>query len=367
MKSLARSGALTAALGVGLSIAVLPAGPAGAAGETHVRCNDIAALKTAINQANTSGGRITLAAHCTYTLTAPDHPDDGLPEITGNVTVSGRDTTVRRAPGATSDFRIFHVANGGELSLKSLEVSGGSVPHSAGGAIWNSGTLNLADVIIKGNRAGTGGGVYNLGGQFRLDRTTIAHNTAVRNGGGIANGRNSILDRPGTMTMKGGALLGNRAHNDNGGGLENVRSTASLDSVTVSGNTAIHGGGINQFGATLQLTSTTVRNNIAVSGAGLSNEFSTATLTRSLVTRNTAITAGGGVFSGTSAQVTLTGNAVVRNTPDNCSPEGSVPGCANPADSVTAPSSYPSPPAGNNTAGDSSAGNSAAETGKAPE
>ncbi|GAA1883752.1 right-handed parallel beta-helix repeat-containing protein [Streptantibioticus ferralitis] len=333
MKNIVR--AATTTVGVGLSIAVLSAGPASATGGTHVRCNDITALRNAISQANTSGGRITLAPHCTYTLTAPDNPEDGLPEITGNVTISGRDTSVRRAPNATQAFRIFHVANGGNLTLKSLTVSGGSVPDSAGGGIWNSGTLNLNSAIIKGNLAGTGGGVYNLGGQLTLDRSTVKRNTAIHNGGGIANGRYAILDRPGTVTMKGGALLKNRALNDNGGGLENVRSTASLDSVSVRGNTALHGGGINQFGSTLRLTSTTVRDNVAVSGGGLANNASTAALVRSLVTRNTAITAGGGIFNENSGQATLTASKVIHNTPDNCSPEGSVPGCAGPANRIT--------------------------------
>ena len=126
MKIISRPGAVGLAVGVGLSLAVLPAGTASAAGGTHVRCNDIAGLKNAINQANTNGGRITLASHCTYTLSTPDNPDDGLPEITGNVTISGRDTTIRRASNATQDFRIFHVAAGGKLTLNSLTVSGGT-------------------------------------------------------------------------------------------------------------------------------------------------------------------------------------------------------------------------------------------------
>ena len=135
------------------------------------------------------------------------------------------------------------------------------------------------------------------------------------------------------MTMKGGALLKNRALNGNGGGLENILGTASLDSVSVRGNTARAGGGIrNTNGSTLHLKSTTVSDNIAVSGAGLRTTRSArATLVRSLVTRNTAITTGGGILNETYGQVTLTASRVVRNAPDNCSPEGSVPGCTNPA------------------------------------
>ncbi|MEU8822456.1 right-handed parallel beta-helix repeat-containing protein [Streptomyces sp. NPDC048636] len=318
---------MTAMVGLGLSLTVLPAGPADAAGATRVRCNDITGLVDAINQANTSGGAITLASHCTYTLTTADNADDGLPEITGNVTITGRDTTIRRDPNATEDFRILHVALGGTLGLKALTVSGGSLPDFAGGGIWNSGTLNLNRTTIKGNHAETSGGIHNTGGQLELVDSTVEHNTATLNGGGILNGRNQLLDRPGTLTMRGGSLRKNRALNDGGGGLENLRSTAHLNSVSVKGNTAPRGGGINQFAGTLRLTSTILRDNIAVTGGGLRNSFSTAALVRSQVTRNTAITAGGGIFNENSSALTLDASKVIRNAPDDCFPEGSVPGC----------------------------------------
>ena len=400
MKIILRSGTLTAAIGVGLSLGVLPAGQAGAAGGIHVRCNDITALRNAITQANTSGGRITLASHCTYTLTAPDNPDDGLPEIAGKVTISGRDTTIRRDPDATQDFRILHVAADGNLTLNSLTVSGGRLPDSSGGGVLNSsGTVNLNRTVIKGNHAFAGGGLRNIGGQLNLDHSAVVRNTTneLGGGGGITNSTGTVnLSRtlikgnhaPGgggiynvvggqlnldhstvdgntadgfgggvhnaegaTMTMKGGALLRNRALNNAGGlnnseGLGNVGGTASLDSVSVRGNTARVGGGIrNTGGSTLRLKSTTLRDNIAVSGAGLSNDASTARLVRSLVTRNTAITAGGGIFNENSGQVTLTSSRVIRNAPDNCSPQGSVPGCTNPTNRITLPASQMSPPA----------------------
>ena len=343
MKIILRSGAGAAVVGVGLSLAVLPTGPASAAGGTHVRCNDIAGLKNAITQANTSGGRITLASHCTYTLTAPDNADDGLPEITGNVTISGRDTTIRRAQNATQDFRVLHVVSGGNLTLNSLAISGGRfVSGSGGGIANNSGTLNLNRTIIKDNHANSGGGLFS-NGTLNLRRSTVERNTADAFGGGIYNASG------GTMTMNGGALLKNRASTDNGGGLENIAGTASMNHVSVKGNTAIRGGGIRQTtGATLRLESSTVSDNIAVSGGGISNLGTTATLVRSRVTHNTAITTGGGIDNQTPSQVTLTASKVIRNTPNNCTPEGSVPGCTNPA-GVTAPPSSQVPPPAQNT------------------
>ncbi|MFG2584494.1 hypothetical protein [Streptomyces malaysiensis] len=94
---------MTVAVGAGLSLAVLQAGSADAADsaddvqDVQVECNDIPGLVNAINQANANGGRITLVSRCTYTLTAPNNPDDGLPEITGDVTISGKDRVAASA------------------------------------------------------------------------------------------------------------------------------------------------------------------------------------------------------------------------------------------------------------------------------
>ncbi|WP_413800907.1 hypothetical protein [Streptomyces iranensis] len=336
MKYILRSGAVTAAVGAGLSLAVLPTGSASAAEGIQVGCDDIPGLVDAINQANTSGARITLASHCTYTLTTPDNPDDGLPEITGDVTISGNGSTIRRDPDATESFRIFHVVSGGTLTLKSLTVSGGLSSSFGGGAANEQGTLNLNDTAFKDNFAVTGGGVSNDGGQLHLERTTFERNRAASFGGGVLNTGN------GTTTMKGGSLLKNRAVTSNGGGFENQLGTASLESVSVRGNTGIEGGGIRNVNAsTLNLKSTTLRDNIAVRGAGLSNlsttfGTATATLVDSLITRNTAITAGGGIDN-QAGQVTLTNTKVIDNIPDNCAPEGSVPGCTNPTGTIDPP------------------------------
>ncbi|MCQ8195589.1 hypothetical protein [Streptomyces rugosispiralis] len=340
MRFISRSGAMTVAVGAGLSLVVLPTGTASAAEDIRVGCNDIPGLVNAINQANANGGRTTLASRCTYTLTTPDNPDDGLPEITGDVTISGNGSTIRRDPDATDSFRIFHVVSGGTLTLKSLTVSGGVSSNSGGGALNEQGTLNLNDTVFKDNFAVTGGGVSNNGGQLHLDRTTVERNTAASFGGGVLNTGNGTVAGNGTMTMKGGSLLKNRAVTSNGGGLENQLGTATLESVSIRGNTGIEGGGIRNVNtSTLNLKSTTIRDNIAVRGAGLSNlgPNATATLVDSLITRNTAITAGGGIDNQSNGQVTLTNTKVIDNTPDNCAPEGSVPGCTNPTTAIDPP------------------------------
>ena len=192
--------------------------------------------------------------------------------------------------------------------------------------------MNLNRTVIKGNHAIAGGGIHNIGGQLNLDHSTVEGNTATPAAAESTTGAARSWTRA-TMTMKGGALLRNRALND-GGGLEEQRRRHGVSRLCI-------GQGQHRpsrwrhppdrSGSTLRLKSTTLSDNIAVSGAGLANNASTATLVRSLVTRNTAITAGGGILNENSGQVTLTSSRVIRNAPDNCSPEGSVPGCTNPA------------------------------------
>jgi hypothetical protein len=110
---------LSAITGLGLCLTLLPVGQAQAQGQgrgqARVSC-DVAALKAAITTANTSGGALILASGCVYSLTAADNADDGLPEITGKVRISGGDRTVIQRASGSGAFRIFHVLPGPSLS-----------------------------------------------------------------------------------------------------------------------------------------------------------------------------------------------------------------------------------------------------------
>ena len=205
MTNLLRRVSLTAVTGLGLCLTLLPAGQAQArAPQAPVRvpCNDIAALKTAITDANADGSRIVLAPHCVYSLSAADNADDGLPEITGNVRISGDRSTIQRAPGATADFRIFHVRQQGSLTLDSVTVRGGTAFF--GGAVYNEGgRTTLSGVTLRNNSsAALGGAVFNSVGTLVMKNTTVRDNESDVGGGVATNG---------TMTMRGGALRDNTA------------------------------------------------------------------------------------------------------------------------------------------------------------
>ncbi|MBP8538487.1 hypothetical protein [Streptomyces sp. MK37H] len=69
----------------------------------------------------------------------------------------------------------------------------------------------------------------------------------------------------------------------------------------------------------------------------LYNDSGQLNLDRGIVERNTATGFGGGIDNQSGGQVTLINTKVIDNTPDNCAPEGSVPGCANPTAAIDPP------------------------------
>ena len=152
-------------------------------------------LRAAIEQANLSPAQnsITFAPSVSGTITLTS----ALPELTSNISISGpgpSTLTIARstAPG-TPAFRIFYVAAGQDVTISGLTMTGGSssaivlpesgslirsgvntdgvgpISESAGGGIYNAGTLAITDCSIVGNSAsddvgvpGMGGGIYNL-------------------------------------------------------------------------------------------------------------------------------------------------------------------------------------------------------------
>jgi predicted outer membrane repeat protein len=159
----------------------------------------------------------------------------------------------------------------------------------------------------------------------------VNHNTAPgAPGGGILN--------HGTMTITGSQVNGNSAPTDSsgdlgdGGGIANVNLDLVLESEgvpspppsgvltiiasQVNGNSASGlGGGIADVGINAEGAPT------APAGA--------LTLKLVLVTGNTAGVDGGGLYTSPGSPVSLKASLIIKNTPDNCSPLGSIAGCKN--------------------------------------
>jgi hypothetical protein len=262
----------------------------------NVPCSS-AALIAAIHTANGLGpSTLRLQPHCTYNITTPATASDGLPVITGDITLAGRTgTQIRRSPAAVLSYRIVEVAGGGRLTARDVTITNGRTA-AAGGAILNSGRLTLDQVRLTGNRAGNGGALgNNAGATATADYTEVTGNTTTSvGGGGVINS--------GTLTL--------------------------LNSL-LSGNTApVNGGGVNtQPSGVTHLSRTTITRNTSGSlGGGVAN-LGTTTMFHTLVQFNRG-SAGGGVATGNS-HVTLVNSFVTDNTPDNCSPLNTISGCVN--------------------------------------
>jgi hypothetical protein len=306
---------LAAAAGTGalLALAVLPAGAAAAGTGVSVPClgsgGGAAGLIAAINAANAGGdATISLAAGCTYQLTAADNTSpglgaNGLPVITSQITLNGAETTIA---GNDTTFRILQVAASGNLTLQGLTVTGGSTATMGGGILNLEGRLTLNNSRVTGNTAdggpmSAGGGIASgTLGTGPLGTTTL--NASQVNGNTTTGSAGGILNRGGTLILNASQVNGNTA-SVGGGGIAsgtggmgtNSASDLVLNSSQVNGNTANGGpragaGGIAN-GGIATLNGSQVIGNTAPGGfgGGILNHGQ-MTVKASVVTDNTALT-----------------------------------------------------------------------------
>ncbi|MGW2330594.1 right-handed parallel beta-helix repeat-containing protein [Streptomyces sp. NPDC001700] len=310
--------------------------------QATVPCGDSAALVTAVGQA-AAGGTVVLAAGCVYTLTSVAatgaNGPDGLPIITGNVTITGTGATIRRSASAP-DFRIAEVASGGRLTVSGVTLSGGRAVDGAG--ILDQGSLTLQQSAVtanvasgigggvqvapgataafslshlSGNTANDGGGVHvGTGGSLTANSTTFADNTGESTGGAVANFGDTLLS---AVTLE-----TNHASSFEGGGIWTSIGNLTFNGGRIIGNTAgSNGAGIANFGSTLYLQSTVVSGNIAtLNGGGLFSHAGNTQIIGTNITGNTANGGqGGGIFSD-GGSVSLMAANVTGNNPNNCVP-----------------------------------------------
>lgn len=216
-------------------------------------------LRAAVMAANARpGSTIELpAAH--YRLTIPPNPDQlngrTADPTTGDLNIL-EPTTIRGggARGTIIDAggidRVFRM--GADTQLSDLTITGGDaeqreVPLTdpGGGGIANGKNMTLRRVTVSENRAGYGGGIFNIPDSH----LTLIDSTVSRNTGGEAGGIR--FDDTGTVVNS--TIADNRVTDDwdrpgslsgYGGGID-IRGTGLVDirNSTITGNTATDGGG----------------------------------------------------------------------------------------------------------------------------
>jgi hypothetical protein len=280
---------------------------------------------------------------------------------------------------------VLTIGSGYTVTIRSLTITNGT-SNGSGGGIINFGTLTVRDSAVSNNvAAGGGGGIVNSTGSTLIIRNsafshnvasfgtgiwnqvgasltvtgtefnssnlnnqgsakvtssrfhgtnaraianlgtlTVADSTIENNGNGTAIGAGIGNASGATLTVRNSTISGN--YGTAGAGIGNAGTATVIDS-TVRGNVASQvGGGIGNTG-TLIVRDSTISGNTAVDGGGLDTMTGTVRLEDTTLTNNTAADTGGGVFLG-GGTLTLTETRVLNNTPNNCFPLNSVPGCA---------------------------------------
>lgn len=220
---------------------------------------------------NMSGGTISNNSAAYY--------GGGILDWSGTVNLTGGNITDNTTPWWGGGIYLLQGAtltqSGGSINNNTANNNGGGLyVDSTSTATLTSGTIDNntalsynSDNTVNGSVDTTGGGVYNVG-TFTLTDGEINRNTAL-NGGGV--------DIEGAFTMSGGSVSNNSALqavgsiSGIGGGLLINTDNATLNSGTISGNTAGNvGGGIYLAdNKSLYLTNVLDDNNTATNGGGI--------------------------------------------------------------------------------------------------
>ncbi|WP_452225865.1 choice-of-anchor Q domain-containing protein [Lacinutrix cladophorae] len=200
----------------------------------------------------------------------------------------------------------------------------GSAANQGGAGIFNNGgTLDVVNGSMISNNLSTGasasgGGLLSTAGEVTISDSTFDSNAANRAGGAI-----EIID--GILTFSNSIMIGNDVNGTagtaapgNGGGLHitGTSGTVSIDTSTISGNTAANeGGGLwNQNGTVMNVSMSTIDNNISGEGGGIFNNTGAITnVVTSTISGNTASISGGGL-SNNGAVLDLNAVTIVMNT-----------------------------------------------------
>jgi hypothetical protein len=250
---------------------------------------------------------------------------DGDFNLNANMAIVGGGAAGTVVQGNQID-RIFNIAPTVNVSISGLTLQTGYDDENGlgGGAIRNSGTLALANSVLRNNRSQTyGGAIYNLGA-MQVSSTLIDGNLALGSAGGIRN--------TGTLTLESSIVSHSEARGGSGGGIENTGTLNVYDS-TIDGNQALdfQGGGINNGGTLTVLNSTISNNSATTSGGGIYNS-NTANLVFSTITGNLADSfapdsshTGGGIYNVTSKTVNMRASLLAWNyrgaTANDCAGE----------------------------------------------
>lgn len=160
------------------------------------------------------------------------------------------------------------IANAGMLTLTNVKLTRHRTDENHGGALFNSGTAVLNDVVLLGNIARFGGAIYSTG-------TLEMADVIVRNNKHIVDGGGAGLYNIGTATVTRSTFIRNQARIGEGGGAVLNRGIFEIDNSTISRNRArlsVAGGILTESASVSILRNVTlVRNQARFVSGGIAN------------------------------------------------------------------------------------------------
>ena len=293
-------------------------------------------LRAAVMQANVATGVNTITVPSGIFLLTRPGAEDGA--VLGDLDITNRLTIQGAGPGLTivdgnsnvTHDRVFQVLDSAaDVTIMDLTIRNGSVPTSGvsgpsrGGGILADSTsgflqLTLNNVILEGNFALTGGGLYASAAHVSLKNSTVRRNVADA-GGGTGGGIYAAFG--GSLTIQDSQVYSNTAYGGGGLDIEGNANTDIMRSQIYSNTAASFGGGIANSAtfafpdSPLKLTDSRLHDNLAGYSGGAINTRSSLALTRTALDTNHALYFGGGIYitAGNGSTLSIQKSTLSRN------------------------------------------------------
>ena len=242
------------------------------------------------------GGAVYVYASTATTATIVDCTFTGNKSSNGGAVYNeGGDLTMTGCTltGNTSDYGATVFNAGGNLAMTGCTLTGNTAETTGGAVYVSSGDVTMSNCTFTGNKARAAGAVYKYNGTITMDGCTFTGNTATGTGGAVYN-------EGGDLTMENKCVFTeNKARNGGAlyiGGSQNV----TLTGCELNNNTAENIGGAVCVGdsVTVTLTDCKLNSNTAACGGALYIGGSgLVTLTDCELNSNTAAQNGGAVYN----------------------------------------------------------------------
>jgi len=195
-------------------------------------------------------------------------------------------------------------------------ITGNLAKNDGGGVLCRDGSLLVSDNEFTNNSCGgDGGGIYCSYSSSLIWGNVLASNTCGGDGGGI-------LCRRGLPTLESSTITGNSANN--GGGIHCIESSPTISTCTIQGNNAQHwGGGVSCYdNSSPTIHGNTITEN-AAAGDGLWDgfgggiccaEYSSPSISNNIVSENTASADGGGIYCISRSSPAISSCTICSNT-----------------------------------------------------